>query len=182
MFQRKAFEHMILPFATQGQIELEEAIFLAELTREVRDGGPIIEIGTLFGSSTRVILQNKGTNQPLIAVDHFSWNPAHLTPEQHCTVTTLGLRAFAGERADLRIVREDKNEFYQTYAGPQPALVFLDAIHSYEETSKDIQWAKASGSTIISGHDYCSLFPGVMRAVDEGGGASRVCGSLWRLN
>ena len=182
LFQKKFFQMMLLPFATKGQISLEEAIFLAELTREARGEGPIVEVGTLFGSSTKVILLNKAPQQPLLAVDIFNWNPAHLTPEQHYRVTTLGLQAFAGDASGLRIVKIDKNEFYRTYKGPTPALVFLDADHSYEETRKDIEWAKMSGAPIICGHDYSETWPGVMKAVDEAGRASKICGSLWRLN
>jgi hypothetical protein len=182
LFRQMLFQRMLLPFATEGQISLEEAVFLGELTREARGDGPIVEIGALFGSSTKVILLNKAREQPVLAVDLFSWNPAHLTPKQHYTVTTLGLRAFAGESSGLRIIQVDKNEFYRTYTGPTPALVFLDAVHSYEETRRDIQWAKASGAPIICGHDYSSDWPGVMKAVGEAGGVSKICGTLWRLN
>jgi hypothetical protein len=101
---------------------------------------------------------------------------------QHRTITTSSLRAFAGNNAGLTIVHMDKNEFYRTYAGPTPALVFLDADHSYGETRKDIEWAMASGARIICGHDYNRSFPGVMQAVDEAGGPSKLCESLWRLN
>jgi hypothetical protein len=182
LFRQKFFRSMLLPFATYGSISLEEAIFLGELTREARGDAPIVEIGALFGFSTKVILLNRAPKQPVLAVDLFSWNPSKLSPEQHYTVTTEGLRAFAGENSGLEVIRADKNEFYRTYKGPAPALVFLDAVHSYEETRKDIEWAKASGARIICGHDYVSDWPGVVKAVDEAGGARKVSGSLWRLN
>src|SRR5436305_1190694 len=175
-------QSMLVPFVTSGQIFLEEARFLAELTREARGNRPIIEIGTLFGSSTKVMLINKDPLQPLIAVDLFCWNPAELSEVQHYTVTTLGLHTFAGQHSGLSIIREDKNEFYRAYDGPPPALVFFDAAHNYEETRTDIKWAKASGASIICGHDYVSDWPGVIKAVNEAGGASKICGGLWRLN
>lgn len=86
---------VLVPFATYGQISLEEARFLSELAAEAQSERPIIEIGSLFGSSTKVLLTAKKPDQPLIAVDLFSWNPAQLTPEQHFMVTTLGLECFA---------------------------------------------------------------------------------------
>lgn len=181
-FARKRFvQEVLVPFVTFGQISLEEARYLAELAQQARGTQPIIEIGTLFGSSTKVLLLNKDHDQPMVAVDLFSWNPAQLTSEQHYMVTTMGLRAFAGEAAGLTIQRQDKNEFYQSYLGPPPALVFLDAIHTYGETRKDIEWARSVGASIICGHDYGGEWPGVVRAVEEAGGAEEVCGTLWRL-
>ena len=39
-----------------GEISLEEARFLSELVKSVQSNGPIVEIGTLFGKSTFVLL------------------------------------------------------------------------------------------------------------------------------
>jgi hypothetical protein len=75
----------------------------------------------------------------------------------------------------------DKNEFFAGYRGAAPAMVFLDAVHDYEETKKDIQWARSVGAKIISGHDYCKEFPGVKQAVDEFGGPRQSAGTVWRL-
>ena len=76
----------------------------------------------------------------MISVDLFRWNPAELTQTQHYKVTTLGLHAFAAQASGLNIIPADKNEFYRTYAGPPPALVFFDAAHTYDEPRKDIEW------------------------------------------
>jgi hypothetical protein len=179
-FHSLFFEKTLLPFATKASLNLVEATFLAELTREAHSERPIIEIGALFGFSTKIILLNKSPAQRLIAVDMFKWNPANLTPNEHFAITDLSLRAFAGGET-YEIVRANKNDFYRTYNGPPPSLVFLDADHSYEETRKDIDWAIAVRAGIICGHDYSPICPGVVQAVDEAGGASRICGSLWRL-
>lgn len=181
-FDQFFFRTMLLPYATRSSTNLEEARFLAELTREASGDRPIVEIGVLFGFSTRVILLNKSPLQPLIAVDLFNYNPANLSPDQHYKVLSLGLHSFAGDDSGLEIVRADKNEFYSSYRGMPPALVFLDADHSYEETLKDIRWAQSAGAMIICGHDYGPRWPGVAQAVDEAGGAKKICGTLWRLN
>ena len=81
----------------------------------------------------------------------------------------------------VQAVDQDKNEFFASYCGPAPSLVFLDAIHDYPETSKDIAWAKTVGAAVIAGHDYSDVFPGVVQAVDEAGGPRRLCRSLWAL-
>ena len=60
-------------------------------------------------------------------------------------------------------------------------MVFLDAMHDYEETKKDIHWAQSVSAKIISGHDYCDEFAGVKQIVDEFGGPRELGGSVWVL-
>jgi hypothetical protein len=44
-------------------------------------------------------------------------------------------------------------------------LVFLDADHSYEAISRELEYFK--DCAVITGHDYNNNFPGIMRAVEE---------------
>ena len=75
---------------------------------------------------------------------------------------------------------ENKDRFYDEYAGPPPSLFFCDADHSYEATKADILWARSVGSSIICGDDYDHpLERGTARAVDELGGPSRRAGGLF---
>ena len=48
-------------------------------------------------------------------------------------------------------------------------MVFIDASHDYEDVKSDILawYPKVRVGGIISGHDYHSYWPGVIRAVDE---------------
>ena len=46
-------------------------------------------------------------------------------------------------------------------------MVFIDAFHQYKSVMEDLRWATALQVPIISGHDYCDKYPGVLRAVDE---------------
>jgi hypothetical protein len=78
-------------------------------------------------------------------------------------------------------IRMDKDEFYRTYQGPAPSMVFLDAMHDYEATKRDILWASRVGAKIIAGHDYCEEFPGVIQVVKEFGGPRKLGGSVWAL-
>src|SRR5688572_9170076 len=66
-----------------SEISVSEARFLGELVRRAARGQPIIEIGTLFGSSTRLLILFKPVETPLITVDSFRWNPHGLTRAQH---------------------------------------------------------------------------------------------------
>lgn len=164
-----------------GEITIDEARGLGELVRRAPKEGPIIEIGTLFGWSTRIMALAKPVDQKLITVDMFVWNPWDLSSKEHQWLTGR-LLAGASEKLNVEQVVMDKNLFYAGYKGPAPALMFLDAGHSYEETRRDIEFAKRVNARIICGHDYDKTnWPGVVQAVEEFGGPSELVGSLWVL-
>jgi hypothetical protein len=122
----------------------------------------------------------KSARQRIITVDNYRQNPWRLPPEQHHALAAQVLFCLV-QTGEVEQVRMDKSEFYRTYDGPAPALVFLDAVHTYEHTKADVQWARRVGASIICGHDYCERFPGVMQAVDEFGRLAQLRGSLWSL-
>ena len=160
-----------------GQISLDEARFLGQLVAGLTGTGPIVEVGTLFGWSTRVMVLFKDPTRKLITVDNYAWNPLMLSPERHrqCTATAL---AEAVKSHGVEIVFRDKDEFFACYSGPPPALTFLDADHSYEETRKDIAWSKKVNAGLTCVHDYAPEHQGVLRAVDEAGGPKQLVQSL----
>ena len=158
-----------------------EAAFLARLVREAGSGGPIVEIGTLFGDSTAVLLTNRAAGQPVLSVDSYSWSPLELPHALHREVTAARFADLV-RSGELRLLAQDKDRFYETYSGPAPALVFFDAVHTYDATMRDIAWARRAGARIICGHDYSAgAHDGVRRAVDECGGVAELVGTLWRL-
>ena len=165
---------LVLPV---GQVTLTEARFLGDLVRSLSEPGPIIEIGTLFGWSTKVMALYKDSGRELISVDGYCWNPLGLSSENHCDVTARILSEAVRDH-NVRLVRADKAAFYASYAGPPAALVFLDADHSYEQTAADIAWARRADAGVVCLHDYRPEFPGVVRAVDEAGGPRNLVDSL----
>jgi predicted O-methyltransferase YrrM len=163
-----------------GEISLEESRFIGELVRSIRTEGPIVEIGTHFGRSAQVFCLFKDPMRPLITVDDYSWNSLNLPQEKHYSTASHILKE-AKEKFSVEQIKLDKNVFYATYSGPSPSLCFLDAVHNYDETKKDILWAKSVSSEIICGHDYDETHPGVVRAVEELGGCGRLVESIWVL-
>jgi predicted O-methyltransferase YrrM len=164
-----------------GTVSEEEYAFLRELVMEAgRYDGPIIEIGTLLGGTTSRLPLWARQGQKVITVDNFSWNPWGLTAEQHRSLASQVLY-YLTQTGRVELVCQDKGRFYRTYNGGPPALVFLDADHDYKPTTADIRWALSVDARIISGHDYCDLWPGVVQAVEEHGGIVRRCGSVWVL-
>jgi hypothetical protein len=162
-------------------LEAEAIPFIQRLVRESRKHtGPIIEIGTLLGVTTTHLALAKAPEQRIITVDLYCWNPWGVTPAIHEAHTKQMLH-YLVQTGHVERVRMDKDEFFRTYRGPAPAMVFLDAMHDYENTKKDIKWAQRVGAKIISGHDYCHLHPGVMQIVNELGGPRELGGSVWVL-
>jgi len=144
--------------------------------------GPIVEFGTLFGLTTRCIAATAAAGQPVITIDNFSWNPFGLPPALHEAFTRKVLRTeLESGRVELR--RQASAAFRSGYTGPVPALVFLDADHSYAAVRDEIAWAQRLGVPIIAGHDYGNPRFGVTRAVDEAfsqsGGGLTVHGMVW---
>ena len=179
--QEHFLETLLMNCAVRCQISMREARFLAEITKDLRTPGPIVEIGTLFGRSTRAICTTKEANREFLTVDNFFWNPCGLSKEQHSGLTHAILQDCI-ETEHLRLVEMNKNDFYENYDGPSPAMAFFDADHCYEETLKDIQWAQSVQAKVICGHDYSEEWPGVIEAVEECGGAKQIVQSLWLLN
>ena len=130
-----------LSLVTKVQITLEEARFLGSLVTSLETKGPIVEIGTLFGASTRVLCLFKSPDRPLLTVDNYSWNPLDMTPDEH-HATTAAILGEAVEKQNVRQPRMDKKTFYESYNDVPPALVFLDADHTYEALRADIEWAR----------------------------------------
>lgn len=143
--------------------------------------GPIIEIGTLVGITATHMALVKGPDQKIITVDNYCWNPWNLAADDQFALAQQILY-YLIETGHVEQVRMSKDDFFASYSGPAPALVFLDAWHTYEETKKDIEWAQRVGAKLIAGHDYCDLWPGVKQIVDECGGPAAVGGSVWVLH
>lgn len=175
-YRELVLERAMMP---RGQVSLGESRFLAELVRSLVHPGPIVEIGTLFGRSTQVLLLEKEPDRQMISVDNYSWNPLHLQPDVHFSITSQLLQE-AREKYNLIQMRIDKNAFFASYDGPSPSLVFCDAIHTFEETKLDIEWASSVDAGVICGHDYdLESCPGVVKAVDTFGGPKRLVETLW---
>jgi hypothetical protein len=141
---------------------------------------PIVEIGILFGQSTMIIAESKPLNQPLFSIDNFCWNPCGLSPEVHKNITFARLADWVNG-CNMKIICMEKSRFYRDYSDERPAMVFLDADHSYLATKEDIDWALSQRADLICGHDYSSEFPGVIQAVNESGGVEKIVDSLWVL-
>jgi hypothetical protein len=158
----------------------DEARLGALVAQSAAHSGPIIEFGTLFGVTTRLIAAAASPEQTVLTLDNFSWNPFGLPPAVHERFARGVLRTeLSSGRVSLAVA--DSADFRHDYRGAVPALVFFDADHSYAAVRDEIAWAQGLGVPVIAGHDYGVPRFGVTRAVDEAFGreAVTVCGTVW---
>lgn len=159
----------------QDELGLREAV-----ARAAVGSGPIVEIGTLFGWTTQLLASLKSPEKELIAVENFSWNPFCIPPDDHRVVTCRTLH-YCMQHCRTRIFDGSARDFYETYRGPTPSMVFIDGDHSYEGVQADIAWALERGVPVIAGHDYQhTLHQSIVRAVNERFSAGfDLFGSVW---
>lgn len=163
-----------------GSVSEEEGRALIDLTQKASTlPGPIMEIGALFGFTTQLLATYKPAEKKLIAVECFAWNPFGLSVEDHREFIHRVLR-YNLTHSNTSIFAGTSRDFYRTYQGERPAMVFIDAGHFYEGVKEDIDWAVQMKIPVIAGHDYSELWPEVRRAVDEAfQGEIAVKGSVW---
>ena len=157
----------------------EEEALSTIIENHSKDKGPIIEFGTLFGTTTLLIAGIKGADQRLLTLDNFSWNPFMMSSKDHERFTRRCLR-YVIANSNVELLNNDISEFKKNWNDGSPALVFLDADHRYEAVKSDIEWSVYSGAKVICGHDFGAEWPGVERAVREIFGSNfSTSGSLW---
>jgi hypothetical protein len=163
-----------------GSVQPAELSFLEELVAHSNSiSGQIIEVGTLFGFTTQLIAKWKRSDKTLTTIDNFSWNPIGMPDSAHRGFTTRNLH-YLTEKANVEIFDGASTDYYSGFIGERPAMIFIDAGHTYQEVMVDIRWSVKMKIPIISGHDYSDSHPGVKQAVDEVFGVDkRVVGTLW---
>ena len=153
--------------STLGGLTAEEELRVVELAQASSGtAGPIIEFGTLFGLTTRLIAAETPEGQAVTTIDNFCWNPFGLPPAVHEAFTRRVLRSELSS-GRVSLYSGTSEAFRAAYQGAVPAMVFLDADHTYEAVKEEILWAKKLGVPVIAGHDYGNASFGVTLAVDE---------------
>lgn len=145
---------------------------LTQLTQLVAErehlDGAIIEFGSWEGRSTIAIAE--GTEQDVIAVDHWRGNPGdHLTePRAREEDIYARFRKNTAHLPNIVLAVMAIEDFMASWSGPIKFL-HIDADHNFEPVKAQIEWAKPlmiSGG-IMCGDDFSTTWPGVVQAVTE---------------
>lgn len=69
----------------------------------------------------------------------------------------------------VKLIKSRSDEFMESMPNDYFDYIYIDGDHSYEGVSSDLNLSikKVKSGGFISGHDYTSMFPGVVMAVDE---------------
>jgi FkbM family methyltransferase len=138
-----------------GYMSSEELAWLYENAE-----GQCVEIGSHKGRSTTAIaLKLKQTGGLLSCIDPWGWNIAHREFQDNM------------RRLNLSVVemKMTSHEAADKFADESLDFIFIDSSHEYEETKAEIQawFPKLRSGGLLCGHDYCSYWQGVQKAVNE---------------
>lgn len=165
--------------AINGWMSDAELSFLAELASKSKR---ILEVGSYKGRSTRALADN--TSGKVICVD----------PWDGCFQVYRGNVHYNGDNttfSEFYCYLNDhiksgkvsyKRDLFQNLSFDEPFdLIFIDALHFYEDVKRDTLHAlKFIDKGILAGHDYSpNYWEGVEKAVKEIFGEVKVKDTIW---
>jgi hypothetical protein len=157
-----------------GWMQPIEMQFLYNRAKEMDS---VIELGSWKGRSTHALLS--GCKGNVTAIDHWHGSKNDLTEdiaktEDVFTIFKNNVKQFN----NLTIINKDIVEAINDVDTAD--MVFIDAEHSYEAVKRDIiNWLPKT-KKLLCGHDYCTAFPELVKAVNEViGEPDGVAGTIW---
>jgi predicted O-methyltransferase YrrM len=81
----------------------------------------------------------------------------------------------------VNLIKGHSQEVVSNYEDESLDFCFIDGSHEYEDVKKDIQayLKKVKKGGILAGHDYDSIWAGVIKAVDEILGNVKIINGSW---
>ena len=146
----------------------------SSFVERMSNGSVFVEVGCWKGKSIAYIaveIANSGKNIKCYAVDTWKGSPEHQTDPllYDDGLYKLFVDNISPIQQYITPVRKSSIDAAKDFEDKSVDIVYIDANHDYEEVKKDIvNWLpKIKNGGIISGHDYCQHWSGVVRAVDE---------------
>lgn len=159
IISRKDLISKLVPPDTIG---IEVGIFTGTFTRELLDGcNPKKILCIDLWDSGRIdwFVHNKETN---------TWKSEGSSSSDALSVFNINMKEEI-ERNIVVPIRGRSPEILHSLRSDYFDWIYLDGQHDYRTLSKELIESKriVKNGGYIMGHDYCSLFPGIVRAVDE---------------
>ena len=121
----------------------------------------ILEIGSYMGRSTRALADNTGGT--VMAIDDFNGLRENTDNPPQEDIRGSFLRNLRDHILSGKVTPIEAN--HSTRLPIRCDMCFIDGSHDYESVRRDIgNWSHAK---LLCGHDFDSIHPDVMRAVDE---------------
>jgi glycosyltransferase involved in cell wall biosynthesis len=179
VYLRDAAYYFTYPGNTiDGYMSFKELNFLNEIAKRMES---IAELGSWKGRSTNALAS--GCTGTVTSIDTFkgSQDPLDWTMRQGREEDIYA--TFQKNTAQFTNIIVNKNDgtlASKDYEDKAFDMVFIDAEHTYKALQNDIRTWKPKAKILLSGHDYCDAWPGVVRAVDEEfGGPDEIHGTIW---
>lgn len=151
----------------RGWMSERELLLLAEMASCHKR---IVEVGAFCGRSTRALADN--TDGTVLSIDPWDGMCQAFGMTVHSNGYTNEFKEYKKNLEDHILsgkVDYSIAKFRDIWLGYNPDMIFIDAIHSYDECKADILHAKAlmKNGGLLVGHDFCDGWPGVIQAVLE---------------
>jgi len=163
----------------EGWMTYPELQFLYEMAQKMDS---VLEIGSWKGRSTHALLSGCKKGK-VTSVDTFMGSAGEEAIHGPQTKDDGVYKEFmknVGGFSNLIVNRKDSIEASKEYEDKSIDMIFLDGSHQYEDVCKDIDAWLPKARILLCGHDYCDVWKGVERAVDEKlGGPDKVEESIW---
>lgn len=150
------------------------------LAKQAQQSQVIVEVGSHVGRSTRALADH--TQGTLIAVDDW-YGPRDTVIKHSERVSGTILKQFVQNLEDSRCAQSKQLIVWQqdhcsitpeliaqTFgASFRPDFIFIDGHHEYPNVHHDISvwYPFLADGGLIAGHDFLSIYPGVVQAVAE---------------
>ena len=161
--------------------------YLGRMASTVPEGGTIVEIGPLYGSSTWVLSKNAHPSVKIVSID--TWEPQPWIPKRLPDALPFGIEAFKEYTKDCENVT--------AIQGWSPAVVsdwdepihmfFDDATHGDPGFSENVNFFRKFivDDGIICGDDFAAGWPDIIRVVyalaDKWNTQAEVSGRVWSM-
>lgn len=126
----------------------------------------LIEIGAWVGISTIEFAKHFGN---VIAIDPWKNNVGDITNNYDMEQAYEEYKNRISGFGNIKTIREFSYNIANKIDNSTIDIVYIDGLHTEEAVKKDMElfMSKIKKGGFISGHDYCSKFPGVIKAVNE---------------
>lgn len=173
---RLIFKHIEKTLAHQTHTQVLESIMLQN------NVVTFIEIGVNEGSNI-IRLAKKFPDRNFVGIDPYYVDDSEITEPVYGIHKSIydyndynKILEKISKYSNIRILKKSSLEAVSEFEDESIDMVFIDALHSYEDTLNDIvAWLpKVKNDGILCGHDYSLEWFGVVRAVEDSLGVNNI--------
>ena len=180
--QCSEIESLTAASAIPGWMTKKELKWLIKEAAAIPANSAIVEIGSYKGRSSIAIAKAMRSDAVFYCVDTWSGDPEE--PEEmksHYYIDWLKNLFEHAFRKSIIPIRLPSASAVTLFPRESVDWVFIDGCHAYEQVKSDITlWkSRLKQGGLLSGHDYVSDCPGVMKAVNELCEQVTFCDKIW---